>query len=186
MLDTDANGLVDTVKINLIDGGAGDDDGVANGSISDPGILAVAPRGDVFRFYNPLVATHFYTDSSAERDTLIGRPDLGFNYEGVAYQDLLTQGTALYRFNNPTNGEHFYTTNTEERNNIISHPEWNYAYEGEAYKVSLISQYGMSTPVHRFLNTSNGVHFYTSSENERANVISSLPNYRYEGVAWYV
>ena len=186
MLDTDGNGLVDTVKINIIDGGAGDDDGIANGLISDPGILAVAPRGEVFRFYNPFKATHFFTESLAEKDTITGRPDWGYKYEGVAYQSLLTQGTALYRFNNPINGEHFYTADLSERNNIIAHQEWGYAYEGEAYKVSLIAQYGMSTPVHRFLNASNGTHFYTSSENERANIIASLPNYRYEGVSWYV
>ena len=146
----------------------------------------MAPRGDIFRFYNPSKATHFFTESSTEKDTIIGRPDWGYKYEGVAYQSLLTQGIALYRFYNLLNGDHFYTTELSERNNVIARQEWGYSYEGEAYKVSLIAQYGMSTPVHRFLNASNSAHFYTSSEIEKANIITSLPNYRYEGVSWYV
>ena len=186
MLDIDGNGLVDTVKITIIDGGAGDDDGIANGFISDPGILAVAPRADIFRFYNPSKATYFFTESSTEKDAIISMSNWGYKYEGVAYQSLITQGTALYRFYNRFNGDHFYTADLPERNNILARQEWGYAYEGEACKVSLISQYGMSTPVHRFLNASNGAHFYTSSENERASIIASLPNYRYEGVSWYV
>jgi hypothetical protein len=99
--------------------------------------------------------------------------------------DFLTSDT----FVNETmsvNGDHFYTADLSERSNIIAHQEWGYAYEGEAYKVSLIAQYGMSTPVHRFLNASNGTHFYTSSENERVDIIANLPNYRYEGVSWYI
>ena len=43
------------------------------------------------------------------------------------------------------------------------------------------------TPVHRFFNTKMGVHFYTASESEKANVIANYgATYRYEGVGYYI
>lgn len=39
------------------------------------------------------------------------------------------------------------------------------------------------TPVHRFYNTQNGAHFYTSSDNEKRNIIYNMTQYSYEGIA---
>ena len=39
--------------------------------------------------------------------------------------------------------------------------------------------------MHRFFNTQTGVHFYTISETERANVVATLPHFTYEGVAYH-
>jgi len=38
--------------------------------------------------------------------------------------------------------------------------------------------------VHRFLNRSTGVHFYTINEAELAAVMN-MPTFNYEGIAWY-
>ena len=186
ILDQDKNNLADSFTINIIDGGLGDEDGLKNGSIVHNGFLGVAPRGDVYRFFNAKNGNHLYTNSISEKDTITGKPEWGYNYEGIAYKNLVSQGTSLYRFYNSRTNAHFYTTSGQERDNVISHPEWKFSYEGEAYKVSIISQFGMSTPVHRFYNTNNGTHFYTSSEAEKTSVISNLTQYNYEGVSWYI
>ena len=185
LIGSNNDGTVDTIKLHIIDGGKGDDDGIANGLISDPGFLALSPRSDLYRFYNAATAMHFFTDSSQERDT-INNSNWGYRYEGVSDQTLLTQGQAVQRFFNSKTGEHFFTPDSKEAAAIVSHPEWGYALEGEGFKVSTIAQLGMSTPVYRFLNNSNHTHFFTSDSLEKDSIISSLPVYQYEGVAWYV
>ena len=42
-----------------------------------------------------------------------------------------------------------------------------------------------SIPVYRFFEPSLGVHFYTPNEAERDAVQASLPNYEFEGIAYY-
>ena len=41
-------------------------------------------------------------------------------------------------------------------------------------------------PVYRFYNTATAAHFFTINESERALVQSSMPSFRFEGVAFYV
>ncbi len=56
-----------------------------------------------------------------------------------------------------------------------------YRYEGVAYNVG---NYGLA--VHRFYNLRTGVHFYSASAAEVANVKANLSSiYRYEGIAFY-
>lgn len=43
---------------------------------------------------------------------------------------------------------------------------------------------GSSNSVFRFFNNQNGMHFFTASSAERDNIISNMPNYNYEGVAF--
>jgi lysyl endopeptidase len=43
----------------------------------------------------------------------------------------------------------------------------------------------MSHPAYRFYNTVSDSHFYTVDAAERDNVAATLPNFRYEGVAFY-
>jgi hypothetical protein len=43
LLDLNGDGLVDRVVLTLTDGGIGDEDGVANGVVVDPGVLALSP-----------------------------------------------------------------------------------------------------------------------------------------------
>ena len=48
-------------------------------------LSAGAGRTAVYRFYNTLSKSHFYTTSSMERDNIIGRWSGIYHYEGVAY-----------------------------------------------------------------------------------------------------
>lgn len=89
-----------------------------------------------------------------------------------------------YRFYNGGTGAHFYTTNDAERDQVQATLSPPYSYEGAAFSVANAFSPGLA-PVHRFYNTQSGVHFYTISEAERANVVANLPQFNYEGVAYH-
>ena len=38
--------------------------------------------------------------------------------------------------------------------------------------------------VYRFYNTDNSAHVFTSSKQEKYNILVTLPQLRYEGIAW--
>ena len=90
----------------------------------------------------------------------------------------------VYRFFNSSTGAHFFTTSTAERDNVSANLSPPFSLEGTAFSVASAFSPGL-TPVHRFYNTRSGVHFYTISETERANVVATLPYYNYEGVAYH-
>lgn len=142
----------------------------------------------VYRFYNTHTGFHFYTSNTAERDTVIGNPDWGYQYEGPAFKVANTQTdpslTPLFRFYNTAVGNHFYTVSAAERDSIISSlPQ--YQYEGTAFYVRGASD-NIGTDVYRFYNTQTSAHFYTASAAERDSVIASLPSFVYEGAAFEV
>lgn len=161
---------------------------------------------EVFRFYHPTNGVHFFTPSSQERDDLIGKPEWGYRYEGVAYEAPGSGGTELFRFFHREKGYHFMTANSAEADTIIGKPEWGYAYEGRSYQVSPTQSEATPNEVYRFYNPGRGIHFYSASETEANNVIANslgsgytldnakqednlLSNgwgYIYEGIAWYV
>jgi predicted DNA-binding WGR domain protein len=189
LLDNNKNGLVDSLRIHLQDGAKGDVDGLINGEIRDPGVLADAPRQSVYRFFKAEKGVHLYTSSEAERANVNAHPEWGYKDEGVAYQALVTQGKALHRFFNAKASYHFMTTNDDESKKVIASPEWGFTYEGTSFSVSTIPQLGMSTPVNRFYRVLDGVgqHFYTASADEASN-INAHPEWGYksEGIGWYV
>ncbi|MGV8083352.1 MAG: DUF1565 domain-containing protein [Coriobacteriia bacterium] len=141
----------------------------------------------IYRFYNKVNGSHFYTASQSECNAISANYSATYLYEGVAY----TANTAnpanddsLYRFYNKVNGSHFYTVSASERDRVIANYSATYQYEGAAY---LVSSTASDLPVYRFYNTHNGSHFYTVSESERDRVIENYSaTYLYEGVAFWV
>ncbi|MGS5086921.1 PKD domain-containing protein [Hydrogenophaga sp. A37] len=93
-------------------------------------------------------------------------------------------GIPAYRFYNPGTGAHFYTISTIERDSVADDFLSPFNLEGPAFWVAGSSSPGLS-PVHRFFNTRTGVHFYTISEAERANLVATSRHYTYEGVAYH-
>lgn len=93
-------------------------------------------------------------------------------------------GIPAYRFYNPGTGAHFYTISNIERDNVADDFLSPFALEGPAFWAAGAYSPGLS-PVHRFFNTRSGVHFYTISEAERANLVATMPHYTYEGVAYH-
>lgn len=141
----------------------------------------------VFRFYRPALGTHFYTNSHAERDTVITTLGKTYGYEGVAYwSDVDHDADPLYRFYRPSTGTHFYTSDEAEKNDVRSQLANVYTFEGVAYTVTATPQPG-TTPVWRFYNRRNGTHFYTADEAERDAVVANLgATYTLDGPAFWL
>ena len=94
--------------------------------------LAVVVEGAVYRMYNPNSGEHFYTKSSAERDSLV---DSGWNYEGVsfyAFSVTTTIGSPQYRLYNPNDGQHHWTVDSNERDSLVG---LGWQDEGTAWRV---------------------------------------------------
>ena len=108
-----------------------------------------------------------------------------YNLSVSSGNDLITGGS-VYRFFNPDLGVHFYTASNAERDDIIANLP-NYVYEGESYLAAAETADPLTgaRPVYRFFNQNTGAHLYTMSESERDAINGNLPNYNYEGVAYY-
>lgn len=140
----------------------------------------------IYRFYNTLTRSHFYTASGEERDAIM-RQWSQFVYEGVAFEaDSVGDTVPLHRFYNRLTGAHFYTASAEEKSRVESLLGGAFTYEGVVFNVSTTPGPGKS-PVHRFYAPTTGTHFYTASETERAAVQANWPGlFTYEGVAYYL
>lgn len=143
-------------------------------------------RSPVYRFYNTVTGTHFYTASAAERDH-VSATYLQFNYEGIAFYNYgsSVSGTSpVFRFYNNRTATHFYTISSSERDKVLSAYPW-FLYEGVSWYASTASSTG-STPLYRFYNNLTGTHFYTVNLTERDSVIKNYPQFSYEGIGYYV
>jgi hypothetical protein len=144
-------------------------------------------RVAVFRFFNTATGTHFYTASVEERDRIVATLPV-LRYEGPAFHASSSPATALspvYRFYNSRTGVHFYTISEDERNHILANlPQ--YVLEGVAYHASKLAGDNLLKPLFRFYILSKGVHFFTASASEADNIRATLPDYRYEGIAYHV
>jgi hypothetical protein len=144
-------------------------------------------RVAVYRFFNTATATHFYTASTSERNRIIASLPV-LRYEGPAFYASGAAATALspvYRFYNTSTGVHFYTISEDEKNNLIANvPQ--FSFEGVAYYASKVAGPDVLKPLFRFYIPKKGVHFFTASASEADNIRAHLPDYQYEGVAYYV
>jgi hypothetical protein len=156
----------------------------ASGEFSEPNVA-------VYRFWSPVLSSHFYTTREAERDWLIAEYPGIWTYEGPVYS---TFGDALdanlkpvYRFWGPSLGAHFYTLNEDEKMNLLVNWGHVWTYEGPvfyAYPEGL--QPPNALPVYRFWSPVLSKHFYTISEIERQWLIDDYPDvWTLEGIAWY-
>lgn len=81
-----------------------------------------ANAAPVFRFFDRVFGTHFFTSDLAERNNVIAsRPDLAF--EGTAFYEHAAQQTgdaAVYRYFDTKFGTHFYTADATENSAILA------------------------------------------------------------------
>ncbi len=122
----------------------------------------------IYRFYNTDTGTHFYTASSAERDSVIANAS-SFSYEGVAFLSAnsstdLSSLVNVYRFYNTQTGTHFYTASETEREDVTNNNAA-FVYEGIAYQ-AYAGDTASNTALYRFFNTETGNHFYTAFDAE--------------------
>ena len=91
----------------------------------------------VYRLYNRVSGSHFYTAIRNEMLTVLSNPNRIFSYEGVAFYVFLAPepGTMpVYRFYAPPSGSHFFTISEAEKNVIrgsVSSDEL--SYDGVAW-----------------------------------------------------
>lgn len=140
----------------------------------------------VFRFYNSLNGSHFFSANVAERDNVRATvPSL--IYEAPAFMVSPAPGAGLspvYRFMNRSTGVHFYTINESERAAVAANPGFN--NEGIAWYARQVGSPAAGTiQVFRFLRRATGTHLYTVSVAEKDNIIATrAAEYAYEGVAY--
>lgn len=86
----------------------------------------------VYRFWSPIIWSHFYTISEVERDYIMTNWPGFWAYEGVAFYAYPTQipGTQpVFRFWNSVYGTHFFTISQAERDYVAANfADW--IYEG--------------------------------------------------------
>lgn len=89
----------------------------------------------LYRFYNKVTGTHFYTASETEKNNVMATMAATFTYEGVAYNVSSTAAgtTPVYRFYNVKTGTHFYTASESEKANIQATLSGTYTFEGAAF-----------------------------------------------------
>jgi hypothetical protein len=146
---------------------------------------STSTRQPVYRFYNAGTGAHFFTSSTAERDSVIQNLR-SFAYEGVAfyaYPATESGQSPVYRFYNTASGAHFYTINDAERSYVQSTLR-TYSYEGPIWSAQQTAASG-TAPIYRFYRPANNTHFYTINQAERDFVIANYPSYVYEGPAYY-
>lgn len=146
----------------------------------------------VYRFWGDTYKGHFYTIDTAEKDNVVRTMSNIWKYEGqklsVPTQDsIMCRGLpSVYRFWSNTYRHHFYTTSEAEKNNVISTMSNIWTYEGPRFCASNYQTKQTPTPVYRFWSSTYKGHFYTVSEAEKNNVISTMSNiWTYEGIAYY-
>jgi hypothetical protein len=158
------------------------------GEVKRTAVPKAAPSPQVvYRFFNTLTGVHFYTISAQERDRVLAELPQ-FSLDGPAFFSLRADSAGLspvYRFYNRVSGTHFYTISAAERDDVVARFPDIFQLEGVAWYASTASGTGW-VPMHRFFNTRTGTHFYTASEQERANVVASLPDYVYEGIGYFI
>ncbi|MBS0428568.1 MAG: serine protease [Proteobacteria bacterium] len=139
----------------------------------------------IYRFYNTKTGTHFYTVSTAERDSVRAKYPQ-YSYEGIGFYADASQSastTPVYRFYNTKTGAHFFTVSAQERDQVRAKYA-QFSYEGVAWYVNGGAG-GTASPMYRFYNVQTETHFYTISGTERANVIAKYPQFHDEGIAYY-
>ena len=141
----------------------------------------------VYRFYNRVNGSHFYTDSAAERDMVNATWPHIYTDEGPTYYlNPLNNTTPLTRLYNKQVGSHFYTVNPAEAANAVATWPNVFSSDGPTYEVNPAPVVN-SLPVYRFYNMQNGSHFYTASETEKNHVIATWPHiYALEGPAFWI
>jgi len=153
--------------------------------------LGVAQHVPIYRFWSPVLQSHFYTALEWEKEKLLVEyPDV-WTYEGEVYQALSDanepNSAPVYRFWSNVLGNHFYTMNEKERDQLIEQHPGLWDDEGIAFYAFPVDQQPAETiPIYQFWSDALGTHFYTAEETERDELVKNHPDlWTYEGIAWY-
>lgn len=188
--------------------GAGDSD-VMVGYGGNNAFIGVASGVDYVAYSGPASA---YTVTSNATGFQVLRPDGGTdqltNIKGVDFSDqtqaltstsgigssgatdypvISSKTIGIYRFFSKTDGTHFFTASTSEAQQIAASRS-DLTFEGVALTAvnpSNLSNDAAAVQVYRFFDTIHATHFYTVSQTEEQMIVSSRPDLKYEGTAFY-
>ena len=148
--------------------------------------LATSTIG-VYRFFDTVHGTHFFTASTSERDLVVSsRADLvdeGVGLQAVDPASNDPHATAVYRFFDTKFGTHFFTASAAERDQVIAGRQ-DLSFEGTGFYEHATQQAG-DTAVYRFFDSNFGTHFYTADAGERASIIATRSDLVDEGIGFY-
>ncbi len=168
------------------------------GSTSNVTQSANAP---VFRFFNVVNKSYFYTTSEAEAESILTNSselqdsprEWPYVYQGATFAPARRHegAVALHRFFNTQTGHHFFTANEQEVAFVqqqVRDAGWPFTYEGIAFNVypedPTPGEDGEDVPVHRFYSTSLNRHVFTASPRE-ALLFHESGQWQYEGIGFY-
>lgn len=126
----------------------------------------------VYRLYNSRNPNHFYTTSSAERDSAIRN---GYRYEKLGFYVCKNGTRPIYRLYSESRVNHFYTASADERDRVQQN---DYRYEGVAFATCPND----TRSVYRLYSSASKNHFYTTYGSERDSAIQG--GYKFEGEAF--
>jgi hypothetical protein len=92
----------------------------------------------VYRFWSPLLRSHFYTLREDERDYVLEHYSNTWDLEGVAFYaypagQQPADSSPIYRFWSASLNSHFYTISEDERDGVIANYSAVWLYEGVAW-----------------------------------------------------
>lgn len=114
------------------------DDMILNPAPASASGVSLAPSTPVYRFFNKLNGSHFYTMSAEEADMVLAKFPGVFSYDGVGFNAYSEPAEYMplqpvYRFYNLKNGSHFYTISPEEKALVQLYYGDTYRFEGVAF-----------------------------------------------------
>ena len=137
----------------------------------------------VYRFFNTNDNAFFYTNSVAERDTVLANSDVSHNnvgewpyvYQGSSFEAAHTYAKAvpLERFYNTVTHHHFFTSSATEAATVKANSAsgaWPFVYEGVSLYVYASdptpNSVGQEIPVERFYSATLNRHWFTADPTE--------------------
>jgi len=90
----------------------------------------------LYRFFNVVTGTHFYTADTAERDRIVATMGGTYHLDGPAYNVCPTNvvgSTTVWRFYNMRTGTHFYTADPAEKASVQTNLGGIYHLDGPAF-----------------------------------------------------
>jgi hypothetical protein len=157
----------------------------------DTGGPTTPALSSVYRFWSPVLQSHFYTIDPNERDQVIKNYPQAWIYEGPVFRAAPTANATglapVYRFWSLLGEGHFYTIDPAAKTKLEALYPHAWQFEGVAfYAYPEGTQPSLSRPVYQFWHSQGGGHFYTISTDERDYVLKAFSQtYIPEGVAFY-